>query len=264
MNGGFSTVSWPMAMMRSARSTGDRPLAHLGVDIGNLHAAHEIRQAVGEKRPARRCAQHQQRTLGFQDQLGRALERGGAGDRDLDRVRLDERNVRHSFGRDVFRQFQMNRPRPFLLRQAKGVAHDRGYGRRADDLARHLGQRCHRRNDVHDLKPGLLAVHDALLPGDHHHRHRAQQRIGGARGQIERPWTEGREADARPAGQPPVRGRHEGGCLFMPGQDELDARAAQRFDDVERLFARHPEDPFDALVLQGGDEQIGAFHGLRP
>jgi hypothetical protein len=48
-------------------SAGDRALAHLGVDIRNPHTAHEIRQGVGEKRPARRCAQHHERPLGFQD-----------------------------------------------------------------------------------------------------------------------------------------------------------------------------------------------------
>src|ERR1700730_14575871 len=39
--------------------------------------------------------------------------------------------------------------------------------------------------------------------------------------------------------------------------------AAQRFDDVEVFFAWNAKDLLDTLILKGGDEQLGAFHGLQ-
>ena len=48
--------------------------------------------------------------------------------------------------------------------------------------------------------------------------------------------------------------------LTVLGQDQLDARAPQRFDDIEVLFAWYGEDVLDALVLQGVDEQVACFH----
>jgi hypothetical protein len=43
---------------------------------------------------------------------------------------------------------------------------------------------------------------------------------------------------------------------------QLNGGSAKRFDDVEILFAGHPEDPLDTLILQGADKQIGAFHAM--
>src|SRR5580700_11051196 len=60
-----------------------------------------------------------------------------------------------------------------------------------------------------------------------------------------------------------MRCRHEGSRLLVPGHDQLDSGAAQRFDDVEVLFTRNAEDLLDTLILQGGDEQVGAFHGAH-
>ena len=48
----------------------------------------------------------------------------------------------------------------------------------------------------------------------------------------------------------------------MPRQHQLDARAAQRLDDVEILLPGHAEDVLDALVLQRCHQQVGSFgHG---
>ena len=42
-------------------------------------------------------------------------------------------------------------------------------------------------------------------------------------------------------------------------------RAAQRLDDVEILLAGHAENVLDTLVLQRGDQQVGAFgHDYSP
>ncbi len=151
-------------------------------------------------------------------------------------------------------------PGPLLLRDPERFAHQRGNGRRRDDLAGHLGQRRHGRDDVHDLKARLLAAEDPLLAGDHHHRHRAEERISRAGGQIERAGPERGETDPGPAGQAPVRRRHERRRLLVAGQHQPDLRAAQGFDDVEILLARNAEDLLDALVLERGDEELGAVH----
>ena len=45
----------------------------------------------------------------------------------------------------------------------------------------------------------------------------------------------------------------------MAGQHQFDPWTAQRFDDVQVLFAGNAEDPLDTLVLQCRDEQVGAF-----
>ena len=225
--------------------------------------SHEFRQRLREARPARGRAQHDQRPLGLEDQLGRPVERRARGDRRVDRMRRDRSHVRPRLVGDVLRQFEMHRARPLLLRDPERLAHQRGNGRRADDLAGHLGQRRHGRDDVHDLEARLPAAQDSLLAGDHHHRHRAEQRIGRAGREVERAGAERREADAGLAGQAPMGRRHERRRLLVPGQHQLDRRAAQRFDDVEILLARNPEDLLDALVLERGDDEFGAGHRTR-
>ena len=45
----------------------------------------------------------------------------------------------------------------------------------------------------------------------------------------------------------------------MPGDDELDRRFADGFDDVEVFLAGNSEDSINTLVLKGGDEKIGTL-----
>ena len=151
---------------------------------------------------------------------------------------------------------------PLLLRDAERVAHQRRNHRRRDDLARELGQRPHRRHDVDDLEPRLPRRQDALLAGDHDHRHRAEQRVGRAGRQIQRARPERRDAYARLAGQPAVGRRHEGRGLLMTRDDEPDRRFADGFDDVEVFLAGNSEDSIDTLVLERRDEKIGTFDCL--
>ena len=162
-------------------------------------------------------------------------------------------------GRDILGQFEMHRARPLLLRDAEGVTNQGRNALRGDDLRRHLGQRPHGRDDVDDLESRLAAAPDRLLSGDHDHRHRAQMRVGRSRRQIERAGTQRRQADAGAPGETAVGGRHEAGGLFVPRQHQLDLRAPQRLQHVEILLAGNGEDAFDALVLERGDQQIGAF-----
>ena len=152
-----------------------------------------------------------------------------------------------------------------FLRDTEGFAHQRRDHLRRDDLARQLGQRLHRRDDVDDLEARLPGRQNPLLAGDHDHRHRAKQRIGGAGRKIERAGAKRGDADTGLAGQPAIGGGHEGGRLLMAGQDKLDRRAADKFDDVEIFLARNAKNPIDPFVLQGRNEQIRTFgHGRHP
>ena len=177
-------------------------------------------------------------------------------DRNFDRVLRHDRDVLGFFAGDVLGQFQQHRARPLFHGDAEGVAHEGRNAAGADDLARQLGQRLEGADHVDDLEPGLPAAHDPLLPGDHDHRHGAEQRIGRAGRQVQRAGTERGDADARLAGQPPVGRGHERRALLVAGQDQLDRRIAQAFDDVEVLLAGNPENAVDALVLECGDQQI--------
>ena len=94
----------------------------------------------------------------------------------------------------------MHRSRPLLLRDPERFAHQGGDRRGTDDLPGHLGHRRHGRDDVDDLKARLLAAQDALLAGDHDHRHGTQERVGGAGRQVERAGAQRRQADAGPSG----------------------------------------------------------------
>lgn len=181
------------------------------------------------------------------------------GDRDLDGMDWDDGNGGHLVTGDVLGQFEVHRAGPLLHRDAKGVPH---HGRNAggtDDLPRQLRQRLHGRDHVHDLKARLPAAHDRLLAGDQDHRHRAEMRIGRARRQIERARSKSRQADAGLAGQPAMRGGHEGGSLLVTGQHQLDFGGAERFHEIEILLAGYAEDAIDALVLQRRDKQVRSF-----
>ena len=242
----------------------DRALAHLGVEERDLQPSDERRQGVRQARATGGRAQHDERPPGLADELGRAIERGGRGDGIVDRVRRNERDVLPLLVGDILGQLQMHRPRPFLLRQPERLAHEGGDAGRAHDLARHLGQGRHGRNDVDDLEPRLLAAEDALLARDHDHRHRAQQGVGGAGRQIERARTQRREANPGLAGQPAMGRGHEGRRLFMACHHQPDRRTAQRFDDIEIFLSRNAEYLLYAFVLQCRDEQSSPVHGYAP
>ena len=248
-------------------SAGDGALAHLGVEERQAGAAHEAGERLDEAGTVAAGADHDQRPLGRQDHLRRAIEcqpdarpdgrSGGPGTIGaLGRIDF--------LGRDVLRQFEVHRPGPLLHRDPEGIPHDGRDAGRADDLARHLGERLHRGDDVDDLEPRLPGRLDGLLPGDHDHRHGAEMRVGGARREVQRARPEGRDADAGAAGQPAVGCRHEGRGLLVPRENELDRGRAQRLDHVEVLLARDAEDAVDALVLERRNQKIRTLgHGRQ-
>jgi hypothetical protein len=162
-------------------------------------------------------------------------------------------------GRDILGQFEMDRARPLLLRHPKSVTNQGGNALRSDDLGCHLGERPHGRDNVDDLEARLAAAPDRLLPCDHHHRHRAQMRVGRSRRQVERTGAERRQADAGAPGETPTGGRHKTGSLLVPRQHELDLRVPQRFQHIEIFLAGKREDAGDALVLQRRHQEIGGL-----
>jgi RNase P subunit RPR2 len=182
------------------------------------------------------------------------------GDRQHDRVGRHWRNLGRLLCRGVLWELEVNRAWSLLPSDPEGLPHDRGDRHRADDLMRHLGQRRHRRDDVHDLKACLFAAQNAFLARDHDYRHRTELRISRTRRQVERARTKGRKADPSLAGQPSMRGCHECRRLLMAGQHQLDRRTAQRFDDVEIFFPGDPKDLLYSLVLQCGNKQVGTIH----
>jgi hypothetical protein len=50
--------------------------------------------------------------------------------------------------------------------------------------------------------------------------------------------------------------RHEGRCLLVARQDELDTGSPQRLNDIEVFLARDAEDMLDALVLKRCYKQV--------
>ena len=108
------------------RPASDRALAHLRIEERESAAGARTPTAASARRG--RLAAAPNMTSGrsaARINCGRAVERGGRRDRQLDRVRRDRRHVRRRLGGDVLRQFEMNRARPLLLRDAERFAHQR-------------------------------------------------------------------------------------------------------------------------------------------
>ena len=125
-----------------------------------------------------------------------------------------------------------------------------------------LGQRPHGSDCVHHLKAGLARREDALLPRDHDHGHGPKQSVSRAGGQIERTRSQSGDAHPSAAGEPAVGRRHKSSGLFVAGEHQFDGRHAQRLDNVEVFLARNAKDVFNALIFEGGHQQVRAFcHG---
>ena len=229
-------------------------LPHLRREEWNLRAADEPSDTCRAPGPGRGGAEHDQWPLGLEDHFSGAVQRSTMCDRNFDRMLRHHRDVFRLFARDVLRQFQQDRTRPLFHGDPKGIANDRRNTARTDDLERKLGQRLESTDHIDDLELGLPAAHDALLPGEHDHRHGTEQRIGCSRRQVQRARTKRGDAHTGLAGQPPVSRGHEGRALLVAGQDQLDRRVAQAFHDIQVLLAGNPENPVDALVLECGNQ----------
>ena len=244
----------------------DRALAHLRVEERDAGALDEARQLVDQARAVAGRADHDQRPLRLRDHRRGALDRGAAA-RPATRPHAAARSARRRPRRR--RRLPAARGAPDRAAPPAPRGTHRG---RASGMLRGLTI-CRAilvsgfidAIDVDDLEPGLLGRHDRLLPGEQDHRHRAELRVRGAGREVERARAERGDADAGAAGEPAMRGRHEGGGLLVAREHQLDARLPQRLDDVEVLLAGHAEDAVDAFVRERRDQQIRTFaHACFP
>ena len=167
------------------------------------------------------------------------------------------------FAGDVLGKLQVGRPRSFLFGLAHGFAHAGGDGGAAGNLARVLRQRAHHVDDVDYLKLPLFASLDRLLSGEHQHGHGAELGVGRRRHQIRGARPQRREANARLAGQAPVGGRHEPGCLLVAGQNQAYARTRKGVEEIEIFLAGNAENVLDAFIFQTSHQQVGCLHHMK-
>jgi hypothetical protein len=144
----------------------------------------------------------------------------------------------------------MNRARPLLLGDTEGLAHLARDAVAVDDLSRVLRDRTHHLDDVDDLKVPLFARLDRLLPGQHEHRHGPQGPVRRRRDQVGGTGPERGQACTGAPRQPTDGRRHEAGSLLVSSDDQANAGAPERIDDVEVFLPGHAEHVFDAFVLE--------------
>ena len=161
---------------------------------------------------------------------------------------------------DVFGQFQVRGAGAFFLGAAECFAHTRRDVVRGNNLARVLGQRFHHVDDIDNLEMSLLGRLDRLLSGDHQHRHAAELAVGGGGDEVGRARAECGQTHTGFAGESAVGRGHEPGSLFVTGQDQLDRRGAQRFEQIEIFLAGNTEHVVHMFGFQGFDEQLRSFH----
>jgi hypothetical protein len=114
-------------------------------------------------RAARRGAQHDEWPFGANDHGGGAFDGRRRRNRRLDDMRWNDLGC-SIFGRDILRQFEMDRAPPLLLRNPEGVTNQGRNALRRDDLGRHLGERSHGRNNVDDLEARCRLLRIAFCP----------------------------------------------------------------------------------------------------
>jgi hypothetical protein len=113
------------------------------------------------------------------------------------------------------------------------------------------------------MSPLLARLH-RLLAGDHHHRHRAQLGIGGRGDEVGGAGSERGETDPGLAGEAAVGRGHEARTLFVSREHELDARGAQRLEQIEVLLAGNAENVLDSFGFQRPHEQVRRLHHALP
>jgi hypothetical protein len=237
----------------------DDALAHLRGEERDAGVVDEFAQHLGAGLAVRAGADHQQRTPGLADRVGRMSDDLLVGDRAAVVAGRDHHRVGVVAG-DVLGQFQVRRAGAFLLGATEALAHAGRDVVGRDDLPRVLGQRLHHVDHVDNLEMSLFGQFHRLLAGDHQHRHAAEVGVCGGSHEIRRAGAERGQADAGAAGQAAVGRRHEAGDLFMPREDQLDRGSAQRFEQVEVFFPGNAEHVFHAFGFERFHEQVRRFH----
>src|SRR6266545_327222 len=98
------------------------------------------------------------------------------------------------------------------------------------------------------------------LGRDRDERSAVEERIRHAGHEIRRAGSQGREADAGPAGEAAVDVGHERRGSFVSSQDEPNRTVAEGVHQLEVLLPRDSEGEPDAFTFQTGDEERGGFH----
>ena len=162
-------------------------------------------------------------------------------------------------GGDVFWQLQVHGARFLFFGQAEGFTHAGRNVVGRGELMGVLGDGVHHAAHVDDLEATLLGLLDRLLTGDHHHRHAAEVGVGAGGDQVGGTRAEGGQADAGLAGQAAIGGGHEACRLFVAGQDQLDLRLTQGFQEVEVFLTGNAEHILDTFVFQALHNDIGGL-----
>ena len=229
-----------------------------------------LQTAAAFRRPAG-AADHDEGSLGAQEQAAQVAQRAGRGP-GLRRLHAREHRRGGGRGQHVFGQCQhhragtalhrrVERPR-HVLRQAVGVlhlAHPLGHAERA--RAEHLA--------VVDLLEGLaVALIAGHLADEQHHRRGILEGRVQADGGIAGTWAARHEAHAGPVRELALRVSHERRAALVAAADEADAVAVlvQAVQHREVAFAGHAEHGVDALGDQGFDQGMAGrsrHHGGR-
>ena len=166
--------------------------------------------------------------------------------------------------RGVARQGDVHRPHPRFDREPARLAH-RAPGAAAVERDRGLREGPVERGQVDGLVrregPGRRGVRG----GDRDDRRAIEPGVGDPQRHVDGAGAERRDADRRPALERPLRVRGERRRRLVPGEHEVDPRAARRLDEVEDLTAREAVHPGNTRLAQHGRHRLGhGRHRVRP
>ncbi len=116
------------------RRSPDSPLPHLRIEERDADAMNEVGKRRRKSRSTGTGAEHQQRKLRGQDQVGCALDGLRRGNRNLHGMGRHQRDVARFLLGDVFGQFEMHRAGAFFGCDAKCVADEGRNARCTHDL----------------------------------------------------------------------------------------------------------------------------------
>jgi hypothetical protein len=247
-----------------AMREGDRALGHERGRHGQVQPFDELPQRSARIAADDAVARHHEGPLRGRDHLGglRDLVRRRIGERR--RLRLEGREILHLLLGHVLGQLEEAQSRLLGLGHLEGLAHDLGDDLGPPDLGRVLRDRLEHLHQIEVLVALLVHAAGVGLARDRDDRGAVHVGIGDAGHQIAGARPQGGEAHAGAAGQAAVDVRHEGGCLLVARQDELEIAVEQRLHHVDVLFARDAVDGVDPLVLEATHQELRSLHDRSP
>ena len=215
---------------------------HVAARLAPSSRPRRRRRAVARRRRAARAA--------ARDRPARGSTDGGLDARCVGDIRL--------LGEHVLGEREDDRPGPAGQRERERLGHVLGNPGRAVDLPRGLRDPAEHLRVV-ELLPGLAAAKRARhLPDEEDHRRRVLLRRVHADRRLRRAWPARDEADARPAGELPVRLGRVGRALLVAAGDQADRRVVERVEHGQVALAGEAEREVDAVQLELVDEDPAA------